>query len=83
MWEEVKICLAEFFETHRARKFGFVLGVTAGAAFLIFGFFNTLFALFCGLIGLYIGARLDRGDDLIEKTLKTLEEVLPERLQRW
>ena len=83
MWEDVKLFVSDFFETHRTRKIGFVLGVIFGAAFLIFGFFNTLFALFCGLIGLCIGARLDRGDDLIEKTLKTLEEILPERVQRW
>ena len=75
--------LKSLFETHTNRKIGFLVGVLFGAAILLFGFFPTLFALFCGVIGLYIGSRFDEGDDLINRTLKNLERILPERFQRW
>jgi len=71
------------FATHTNRKVGFIAGAALGAAMLIFGFIQTLFIIMCGVIGLYIGARFDDGDDLIHRTLKALEEVLPERFQRW
>ena len=71
------------FETHTNRKIGFLLGLFFGAAILAFGFFPTIFAIFCGVIGLYIGSKFDDGDDLIDKTLKSLEKILPERFQRW
>lgn len=82
MWQNVKHMAAEFFETHRGRKQGFFIGVSIGIAILIFGFFNTLFAFGCGFIGLYIGAKLDGGDDLIEKTLERLDKILPDKLFR-
>ena len=83
MLEEVAGYIKNLFETHTNRKIGFILGVIFGAAVLTFGMFSTLFALFCGVTGLYIGSRFDDGDDLISRTLKALEKVLPERFQRW
>lgn len=82
MWESVKSLLADFFEEHRMRKIGFIIGVLVGAAILIFGFFPTLFAFLCGTIGLYIGARFDEGDDLINRTLMFADKHLPEKLRR-
>ncbi len=83
MWEDLKNLTSEFFSEHRDRKIGFTLGILIGAAILTFGFFDTLFAFFCGVIGLYIGSRFDRGDDLIERTLKRLEKILPDRVRYW
>ena len=83
LWEDLKECAAEFFETHKSRKIGFVIGLIAGAAILVFGFLNTLFAFCCGLIGLYIGAKFDNRDDLIDDTLRRLERFLPDRFKRW
>ena len=82
MWESVKSLLADFFEEHRMRKIGFIAGVMVGAAILIFGFFTTLFAFMCGMVGLYIGSRFDEGDDLINKTLMFADKHLPEKLRR-
>ena len=82
MWEDVKRCIIEFFSTHRTRKMGFITGLIFGILILIFGFFNTLFALTFGVIGLYIGAKFDNGDDLIGKTLKKLDKILPDRFRR-
>ena len=82
MLKEVGIFIKSLFETHTNRKLGFLVGVLFGGAVLTFGFFPMLFALFCGVIGLYIGSRFDEGDDLIDRTLKRLEKVLPDRYQR-
>lgn len=83
MLEEVKIFIADFFENHRMRKMGFLFGVLFGIVILVFGWWNTFFAFFCGVIGLYIGSRFDKGDDLVSKTLKLIERLLPEKIQRW
>ena len=80
--EGVKSALADFFAVHRKRKLGFLLGFLLGIVILIFGPFKTFFIFFCGVIGLYIGSRFDEGDDLVGRTLKTLENALPERFRR-
>lgn len=83
MREAIKNFVADIFESHRTRKFGFIAGLLTGVAILIFGFFNTLFIVLCGLIGLFVGSRFDSKDDLVEKILMKLDEILPERIQRW
>ncbi len=83
MWNDLKKFFSAFFETHRTRKIGFVIGIIFGIAILIFGFFNTVFAMICGLIGLYIGAKFDNGDELIDETLRKLNRILPDKFQRW
>lgn len=83
MLEAMKNFVIDLFEGHRTRKFGFIAGLITGAAILLIGFFNTLFIIFCGTIGLFVGSRFDSKDDLIEKLLRKLDEMLPERIQRW
>ena len=83
MWNDLKEYASKFFETHRTRKIGFLGGVIAGVAILIFGFFNTVFAFICGIIGLYVGSKFDNGDDLIDDTLNKLNKILPEKFRRW
>ena len=82
MLEEVKAKILNFFEMHRARKIGFLLGFLFGIVILIFGPLQTFFVIFCGVIGLYIGSRFDDGDDLVGRTLKMIEDALPKRFQR-
>jgi uncharacterized membrane protein len=83
LWGEVKTLIRQMFDNYPMRKIGFITGVICGVAILIFGVFNTLFAFFCGIIGLYIGSRFEEGDDLVDKTLKTLENSVPERFRYW
>lgn len=83
MLEAVKNFVIDIFESHRTRKFGFIAGLITGAAILIIGFFNTLFIVLCGVIGLFVGSRFDSKDDLVEKLLHKLDELLPEKIQRW
>ena len=83
MIEAIKNFVIDLFESHRTRKIGFITGLVTGAAILLIGFFNTLFILLCGTIGLFVGSRFDSKDDLIEKILMKLDEILPEKIQRW
>ena len=83
MIEAMKNFVIDLFESHRTRKIGFITGLITGVAILILGFFNTLFIFFCGVIGLFVGSRLDSKDDLVEKILHKLDEILPENIQRW
>lgn len=83
MLEVVKNFVIDLFESHRTRKIGFITGLIAGGLILTIGFFNTLFIFLCGVIGLFVGSRFDSKDDLVEKLLHKLDEVLPERIQRW
>ena len=83
MLEAIRNFVIDIFESHRTRKFGFIAGVVTGAAILTIGFFNTLFIFLCGVIGLFVGSRFDSKDDLVEKLLHKLDEVLPEKIQRW
>ena len=81
--ESLKGFFIDCFEEHRPRKIGFMLGAITGIAILLFGFFNTVFVVLCGLIGLFVGSRFDGKDDLVEKLIRKLDEMLPERIQRW
>ncbi len=83
MFEAAKNFVIDLFESHRTRKIGFITGLVTGALILIIGFFNTLFILLCGTIGLFVGSRFDSKDDLVEKILHKLDEILPEKIQRW
>ena len=83
MLKEIQEAVKSLFATYPKRKVGFIVGVIFGAVILTFGFFPTLFAFFCGVIGLYIGSRFDEGDDLVSRTLKKIEQALPDRFQRW
>lgn len=83
MIEAMKNFVIDLFESHRTRKIGFITGLITGGAILILGFFNTLFILLCGVIGLFVGSRFDSKDDLVEKILHKLDEILPENIQRW
>ena len=83
MLEAIKNFVIDLFESHRTRKIGFITGLITGVAILLIGFFNTLFILLCGTVGLFVGSRFDSKDDLIEKILRKLDEILPEKIQRW
>lgn len=83
MLEGVKNFLIDLFDGHRPRKVGLIIGIITGIAILLIGFFNTLFISLCGLIGLFVGSRFDSKDDLVDKIIMKLDEMLPEKIQRW
>lgn len=83
MFAEIKQAISSAFESYPTRKIGFIFGLIFGGAILTFGFFSTIFIFFCGIIGLYIGSRFEEGDDLVNQTLKSLEDAIPERFRYW
>ena len=83
MLEAVRTFVIDLFESHRTRKIGFIAGLITGVAILTIGFFNTFFIFLCGVVGLFVGSRFDSKDDLVEKILRKLDEILPEKIQRW
>ena len=83
MLDAIKNFVIDLFKGHRTRKVGLIVGLATGVAILIIGFFNTLFIALCGLIGLFVGSRFDSKDDLVEKLLMKLDNILPEKIQRW
>lgn len=83
MLDAIKNFVIDLFESHRTRKIGFITGLFTGGAILLVGFFNTLFILLCGTIGLFIGSRFDSKDDLVDKIIRKLDELLPDKVQRW
>ena len=83
MLDAIRNFVIDVFESHRTRKFGFIAGLITGGAILLIGFFNTLFIFLCGVVGLFVGSRFDSKDDLVEKILHKLDEILPENIQRW
>ena len=82
MWQDLKLLTAEFFETHRTQKQGFCIGLAIGAAVMAFGFFNTLFSLGCGLVGLYIGSKIDGSDDFVKNILEKIDGVITGKFRR-
>ncbi len=79
MKDEMRLLAADLWQNHRCKAVGLVLGLVIGTAVLIFGFWNTVFVLVCGLLGLLVGVRMDKGEELT----KGLGDVFSERIRRW
>lgn len=71
--DEIKSLLKLSWENHRGKLMGTILGVVLGAAIMIFGFFQTVFILFCGLIGLFVGKKVDDQEDFKQ----FVERIIP------
>lgn len=71
--DEIKALLGDCWENHRGKLVGSVLGVVLGASIMVFGFFKTVFILFCGLIGLFVGKKVDEQEDFKE----FIEKIIP------
>ncbi len=79
MKEDMKELVGALWVNHRCKACGLVLGLVLGVAVLLFGFWNTVFVLVCGLLGLFIGIKLDKGENFTER----LDRFFPNRYQRW
>lgn len=77
MKEEAKHLAEVLWENHRGKLVGTSLGLVTGIAILVFGFWNTLFVLLCGMVGLLVGVRLDKGGRLLDH----LDRLFPNRFQ--
>ena len=71
----------QLWQNHRGRTVGLITGLVVGAAILCIGFWRTLFVLGCGLVGLWIGIQLDRGEDILGTVGSKLDRLL--QRNRW
>ena len=65
MRKELREALDDLWHNHRGKTIGTILGIVFGMAVLCFGFWYTVFVLCCGLVGLFVGMQLDRGEDIL------------------
>lgn len=64
MKEDVKCFIENAWQNHRGKSVGTLFGLVLGIVILLFGFWKTVFVLFCGMIGLGIGIKMDRNEDI-------------------
>lgn len=70
-----KKCIESLWENHRGKSLGVVLGLVISLSILLFGFFKTIFVLLCVGVGLFIGNKIDREDDLLETAENVLDYI--------
>ena len=80
MREELARLFHEAWENHRGCVFGASLGIFVSVSILLFGFWNMMFIGFCVVVGLWLGKRIDDGDDV---WLMKLRETRIGDLFRW
>ena len=62
MKDDIKRLIEWLWEKQRGSFVGAVFGALLGVSVLLFGFFATLFVLFCTGVGIWLGRRVDSGD---------------------
>lgn len=65
--------LAEIWQSHSGKIIGIISGMLTGIFILVFGFFHTLFVIFCMIAGYVIGKRIDEKEDIMD----ILGKILP------
>jgi len=65
---------------HRGKTAGLLLGVCFGVGILLVGFFKTVFVLFCGALGLFIGKKIDDEEDMDLRDI--FSKILPPTFRR-
>ena len=56
MWEKF---FQEILEQHRGKLAGVLVGLVGAVLILTFGFWRSLFVIFCIVVGYFIGKRID------------------------
>lgn len=72
--------IKDLWNNHRSSALGILLGVVLAILILIFGFWNMLFVIICASFGLYLGKRMDEGDNVIAKLFEYVKNKVEERL---
>lgn len=65
--------LEEIWQNHSGKLLGVLLGFLFGILVITFGFFRTLFVVFCVIAGYVVGKRIDQKEDIME----ILDKLLP------
>ncbi len=80
MKEEIESAVKDLWNNHRSSSVGVMLGVVIAILILIFGFCNMFFVSLCAGLGLYLGKRMDEGDNVIARIFQYLKTKVEERL---
>lgn len=56
MWEKI---LVYILQEHRGKTIGIVLGLIASIIFITYGFWRSIFVIFCIVVGYLIGKKID------------------------
>jgi len=78
--EEIESVVRDLWNNHRSSSLGILLGVVLAILVLIFGFWNMLFVILCAALGLYLGKRMDEGDNVIARIFEYLKNKFEERM---
>jgi len=74
MKNEIELAIRDLWTNHRASTSGVVLGAVLAVLVLVFGFWNMIFVVVCACVGLFIGKKMDDGEDVLSKTWEFLKE---------
>lgn len=74
MKDEIELTLRNLWKNHRQSTVGVLVGAIAAILVLLFGFWNMVFVALCACLGLFIGKKLDNGEDVLSKTWEFLKE---------
>ena len=66
MKKAIEKLLRTAWQDHRGQSLGASLGFILSVSMLLFGFWRIVFVVFCVLIGLWIGMKVDRGEDVLQ-----------------
>ena len=58
--------LGEFLKQHSGKIAGILIGMFVGIFILVFGFFHTMFVMFCMISGYIVGRRIDQKEDIMD-----------------
>jgi uncharacterized membrane protein len=72
--EEIESEIRDLWNNHRSSSVGVVVGVMFSVFVLAFGFWNVLFVILCASIGLYIGTKIDNGENVLTRLCDYVKE---------
>ncbi|MEN6326240.1 MAG: DUF2273 domain-containing protein [Syntrophomonas sp.] len=74
MWEKLFLIIME---EHRGKAIGIILGLLAGILVITYGFWRTLFIIFCIAVGYLIGKKLDENQSFDSWLRKMFKDKQP------
>lgn len=78
MKENIKLMVEKLWQDHPGKCACTLAGVLLGICILIFGFWNMLFVLLLGGIGLFVGVNVDREGN----TWQNIKDCVPKDIHR-
>ena len=74
MKEEILLEIRSLWDNHRKASIGVLLGLIFGICTLVFGFWSMVFVALCVGVGLFIGKKLDEGENISAKLCDYIKE---------